>query len=116
MTEWQYDAVRPLVAARADLLVFLLYPRSLVVRRVVRRTVSRGLRRTVLWNGNREPALRALLTDPDHVVRWAWRTYPQTGQRFAEVTRRGDVTVVCLRGQRDLDAWLAGPLADALRR
>ncbi len=114
ITEWQYDAVRPLVRERADLMVFLLYSRSLVMRRVARRTLSRRVRRTQLWNGNREAPLRTFLTDPEHVVRWAWRVHPQTLQRFEEVRERGDVVVVALRTPRELEAWLAGPLAAAL--
>ncbi len=114
ITEWQYDAVRPLVRERADLMVFLLYSRSLVMRRVAHRTLSRRVRRTQLWNGNREAPLRTFLTDPEHVVRWAWRVHPQTLQRFEEVRERGDVVVVALRTPRELEAWLAGPLAAAL--
>ncbi len=114
ITEWQYDAVRPLVRERADLMVFLLYSRSLVMRRVARRTLSRRVRRTQLWNGNREAPLRTFLTDPEHVVRWAWRVHPQTLQRFEEVRERGDVVVIALRTPRELEAWLAGPLAAAL--
>ena len=115
VTEWQYDAVRDLVADRADLVVFLLYRRSLVMRRVVRRTVVRRLRRTELWNGNREGPLRAVLTDPEHIVRWAWRTHPRTAVRYAELAGAGTV-VVGLRSPRELEAWIAGPLTDALQR
>src|SRR3954468_24702036 len=54
VTEWQYSAVRPLLASRADILVWLDLPFRTVLRRLVRRTVRRRLRREVLWNGNLE--------------------------------------------------------------
>ncbi len=115
VVEWQYAAVRDLVADRAELLVFLLYRRSLVMRRVVRRTVVRRLRRTELWNGNREGPLHGFFTDPEHIVRWAWRTHPRSVERFAEISRRDDLVVVGLRSPRQLEAWLAGPLTAAGR-
>ena len=115
VTEWQYETVRDLVADRADLLVFLLYRRSLVMRRVAGRTVVRRLRRTELWNGNREGPLRTFFTDPEHIVRWAWRTHPRTAARHAELAG-ADAVVVGLRTPRELEAWLAGPLTEALRR
>jgi len=45
VTEWQYGAARELLAERADLLVWLDLSRATVMRRVVRRTVLRRLRR-----------------------------------------------------------------------
>ena len=116
VTEWQYDAVRDLLAARAELLVWLDLPRSLVVRQVVRRTVLRRLRRQELWNGNREAPLRTFLTDPEHVVRWAWATHARTGPRVeALAARRPDLPVVRLRSRRDVARWTSGPLLRASR-
>ena len=114
VTEWQYRAVRPALAARADLLVWLDLPRTTVLRQVVLRTLGRRLRRTELWNGNVEPPLRTLLTDRDHMVRWAWRTHPQTGRRVRELSRqRPDLPIVRRRSRRQARAGLAGPLRRA---
>jgi adenylate kinase family enzyme len=71
VTEWQYDSVRPLLAERADLLVWLDLPRAVVMRQVVRLTVRRRLRRERLHGGNVEPAMRTIFTDHGYVVRWA---------------------------------------------
>lgn len=116
VTEWQYGNARPLLLRRADLLVWLDLPRSLVMRRVVRRTAQRRLNGTALWNGNLEPPLSSFFTDPDHIVRWAWRTHHEHAQRVAEaVAARADLTVVRLTRQREVDQWLAGPLRDSVR-
>jgi adenylate kinase family enzyme len=116
VTEWQYDAVRDLLAARADLLVWLDLPRLRVVRQVVRRTVVRRLRRQELWNGNREAPLRTFLTDREHVVRWAWATHAHTGPRVRALQeRRPDLVVVRLRSRREVDRWARGPLRSAGR-
>ena len=112
VTEWQYAAVRPLLLARADLLVWLDLPRAVVMRQVAVRTVRRRVRRVELWNGNREPPLRSFLTDRDHIVRWAWRTHPQTAARVAEVLAAGGPPVVVrLRSRREVRGWLVGPVA-----
>jgi len=117
VTEWQYGKARPLLLQRADLLVWLDLPRSLVMRRVVQRTAQRRLTGTALWNGNLEPPLSTFFTDRDHIVRWAWRTHHENAQRVAEaVTSRADLSVVRLRRQREVDQWLAGPLLDSMRK
>lgn len=74
ITEWQYGAVRPLLAERADTLVWLDLPYRRVLGRVVRRTVRRRIRRERLWNDNVEGPLGEFFTDPGHIVRWSIRT------------------------------------------
>lgn len=109
VSEWQYQAVRPLLLARCDLAVQLDLPRALVMNRVIRRTVRRSLGRVELWNGNREPGLHTILTDPDHIIRWAWRTHGRNGERLAEIRRaRPDLPVVVLRSAAEVRRWTAG--------
>jgi adenylate kinase family enzyme len=109
VTEWQYSAVRPLLLERAELLVWLDLPRWRVMAQLVPRTVRRRVRRTELWNGNVEPPLWTVFTDPDHILRWAWRTHPRTGQRIAAARDAGRCPpVVRLRGRAEIRGWLAG--------
>jgi adenylate kinase family enzyme len=111
VTEWQYDAVRPLLAERADLLAWLDLPRYVVMRQVVRRTVRRRLRREVLWNGNQEPPFRTIFTDPEHIVRWAWTTHHRSPERVRTLlAERPDLVVVRIRSHEEARRWLAGPL------
>ncbi|MXW61390.1 MAG: AAA family ATPase [Acidimicrobiaceae bacterium] len=107
VTEWQYQLARPVLAARADLLVFLDLPRWLAVSRVVRRTVKRMLLRTELWEGCREPPLRKLFTDRDHIIRWAWRTYPEHEPRVRDLMRQQPaLPIVWFKTRRDVKIWL----------
>jgi adenylate kinase family enzyme len=111
VTEWQYSQVRAILAQRADLVVWLDLPRALVMRQVVRRTVHRRLARQVLWNGNREPALWTILTDREHIVRWAWSTHNKTAARVATLLHdHPDLLIVRLTSRSDVERWLAGPL------
>ena len=117
VTEWQYGNARPLLLQRADLLVWLDLQRSVVMGRVVRRTARRRLTGTVLWHGNREPALSTFFTDRDHIVRWAWRTHHESADMVAAaVTSRPDLTIVRLTRQHEVDQWLQGPLRESVRQ
>lgn len=112
VTEYQYSDARPLLLARCDLVVYLLLRRSVVMSRVVRRTVRRARRREVLWNDNVEPPLRTILTDHDHIIRWAWRTHALGPQRVREISAaHPELPVVVLRSREDLADWRQGPLA-----
>ena len=114
VTEWQYSSVRALLAERADLLVWLDLPRARVLRQVVARTVRRRLRRQKLWNGNVEPPLWTIFTDPEHIVRWAWTTHASSAPRMAALTaQRPDLTIVRLRSWREVQLWLDGPVLAA---
>jgi hypothetical protein len=82
-----------------------------VTARVARRTLRRRVRREILWNSNIEPPLRTFFCDPDHIVRWAWRTHPRTRDRvLAELDTRPTLPVVRLRSPAEVARWVAGPL------
>ncbi|GAA4424883.1 adenylate kinase [Actinokineospora soli] len=115
--EWQGEPVRDRMNANADLLVWLDHPRLLTTYRVLKRTLSRRVNRTVLWAGNREGPLHGILTDRDHIVRFSWRMHPVIRQKVLTViaeARHPNLHVIRLRGQREVDTWLNGPLRTAL--
>jgi adenylate kinase family enzyme len=106
--EWQYDAARPLLAARADLLVWVDVPYPVALARVVRRTVRHRLRGEVLWNGNREAPLHTIFTDREHVVRWSISSrHKLDGLVPAVAAERPELPVVRLQSPRQVDRWLA---------
>lgn len=111
VSEWQYGAMRDVLLARADLLVWLDLPRHVVMARVIRRTLRRRIRREELWSGNVEPPLRTFLTDRDHIVRWAWRTHARTRDPVtAALATRPYLVVVRLTTRAQVSAWVDGPL------
>ncbi len=69
------------------------------MRQLLVRTLRRKVRREELRNGNVEPPLRTMFTDPGHVARWAWRTHgthaPQVRALLEE--RGGQVTAAASR-------------------
>lgn len=68
-----YTQARHITWARATHLVWLDYPRSVVMRRVIRRSFLRAVRREAIWGGNREGF--HLWLGADHPIWWAWRTW-----------------------------------------
>jgi adenylate kinase family enzyme len=70
-----YSAVRELFLARATHLVWLDYPRPIIMARVIRRSAARAITGDELWegSGNREDFRRWL--DKEHPIRWAWDTF-----------------------------------------
>jgi len=79
-----YGAVRPLVWARADTVVWVDPPRHLVMRRILWRTVSRGVMRRELWNGNRESLRNLLSATRTSTSSSGWRSH----RKYASATRR----------------------------
>lgn len=115
-TEWQYSLVRPLLLDRADLLVWLDLPTRTTMRQVIRRTLRRRLRREELWNGNVEPPLHTVFSDPEHIVRWAWSTRHKTRQRISAARQtHPDLPIVHLRSHRESEQWLRHVLTPTRR-
>jgi len=78
-----YSAVRDLVWARADTVVWLDLPRRTVMRRITWRTLRRVAGRAELWNGNRERWRNLLTLDKqESVVSWAWQTHAANRAKF----------------------------------
>jgi hypothetical protein len=107
VTEWQYDEARPVIAERADTLVWLDLPARLVMARLIRRTVSRRRRREVLWGGNVEGPLWRVLVEPNHMIRWGYRSMRLVREQvFAAQVGHPALRVVRLRSRADVAAFV----------
>lgn len=117
--EWQGEEVREQMTARTQVLVWLDHPRWFCMARVVRRTLARRFGRgSKVAGGNVEGPLREFFTDPEHILKLAWRRHPQIRARVKRVIDENvhqHLIVVRLNGQRQVDAWLRGPFAHAVR-
>ncbi len=98
--EWvvdgNYSAIRDLVWARADTVVWLDLPLPTILARYARRTIRRILLRQQLWSGNRERL--GFLLGRDSLLWWILGTYRR---------RRRDYPVL-LASPREATAWLGG--------
>lgn len=118
VTEWQYSTARPILAARADLLVWLDLPFwTVTFPRVLRRTRQRSRGREALWNGNVEPPLWRVLVDRENILRWAVSTRHKYRESVPALAREHPtLPVVWLRSPAEVEGWVAGALWDAARR
>jgi len=99
-----FDRDRDLLWARADLIVWLDLPLTVVLGQVLRRNLAWWLRRTPVWGGQRMTLARAL-GGVRHVLRshgLKHTVYP------AWLAACGPKPVVRLRTRADLANWLAG--------
>ncbi|WP_251440344.1 MULTISPECIES: AAA family ATPase [unclassified Microbacterium] len=118
VTEWQYSGrgTDPILAPRADLAIWLDYPYAVARARLLRRTVSRSLLRTELWNGNREKPIWHMLRryPEENILRWQAQTRDTWRERMPSV--RADypaLTVLRFGRPTEVERWLrAVPSAD----
>jgi adenylate kinase family enzyme len=82
VTDGNYSGVLPIILRRASDVVWLDYDRSVVMRRVILRSLLRSASGRELWpgTGNREDWRRWL--DRDHPIRWAWDTHQGRRARY----------------------------------
>ena len=85
VVDGNYAAVRDIVWDAADTVVWLAFPRRLVMARVIRRTAWRALLRRQLWNGNRERLRNLLSINPEQsVIAWSWVKHGEYLRRFGD--------------------------------
>lgn len=108
VTEWQFDTARPVIAQRADALVWLDLPTRVIMGRLIRRTIARRRHRERLWAGNEEPPLWTVLIEPNHMIRWGYRSIRLVrDQVSAAAVAYPSLRIVRLRSQREVDAFVA---------
>jgi adenylate kinase family enzyme len=108
VTDGNYLAVRDLIWARADTVIWLDYPVVVPLWRVTRRTFWRMARRVELWNGNREQWRRVF--SRENLWVYILRTHRGRRQRFAAFVARPEyahLAVIRLRSPREAARLLA---------
>ncbi|KAA2214594.1 P-loop NTPase family protein [Teichococcus oryzae] len=104
-----FAEARPTLWRRATHLIWLDFPRRVVMPRVIARIIGRLAGRQVMWNGNREQ-WRHLL-DPGHPIRYAWRMlHPRRAAIEAALASGAwnHLAVIRLRRPAELAPALAG--------
>jgi adenylate kinase family enzyme len=103
-----YRVVADIVFPRADTLIWLDYPMSVVFMRALRRTVRRVFTREPLWGGNRE-TLRKSFLSKDSILLWVIQTWRIRRRDYPKVLKGPmcrHMKVVRLRSPRETERWL----------
>jgi adenylate kinase family enzyme len=96
-----------LVFSRVDTLVWLDLPLALCLLRIARRTTSRLIHRTELWNGNRETIRNAILIR-DNLFSWAIKSHRRKRRELPGIeSRYPELRLVRLRSPRQVADFLA---------
>lgn len=115
-----YRQVAHLLVDRADTIVLLDLPRTVVMRRIVARTLRRVARHEELWNGNLERWRNLCSLDPEQsVIAWAWTTHARRHDEtlaFLADPPRDDLRVVHVASVADERRFYAGLRVPAVRR
>jgi adenylate kinase family enzyme len=112
VTEWQYTSKGndEIMTPRAQLAIWLDYPWPIVRNRLLRRTLSRSILRTEMYNGNVEKPLWQLLTirDPaESILSWQTKTRRFWAERMPEKQEQfPHLTIVRMQHPRETERWL----------
>jgi adenylate kinase family enzyme len=112
VVDGNYLDVQPVVLARADTVVWIDLPRWLVMTRLARRSLWRGVTRRELWNGNRE-SLRRLMSPRSRRVRSRSTRGQAMAPRRADPAHPTSRAGLLLRLRRDQEL---GPAVQQPRR
>ena len=108
VVDGNYGVVRDIVWSRADTLIWLDYSFPLVLWRLTRRTLWRGLASVELYNGNRESLWTHLFTR-DSLFLWLlkshWRRKRDLPKALAQ-PEYAHLHVERFRSPRETSAWL----------
>lgn len=90
----------------ADRVVWLDYPRRVIMPRVLRRTISRGITGRPMWHGNTERLSNLVRRDPEqNIVLWSWTQHTAYRERYRQLAASG-APVLQLDGPRAARRWL----------
>jgi thymidylate kinase len=104
-----YSHVRDIVWSRADVIAFIDLPKSLVMYRIVKRTMRRLIRQEEMWNGNRESFRNVISLDPaKNIMLWSWTTHAKYHEQVPREARANadHAQIVMLRTPREVDLFL----------
>ncbi|MBY0445789.1 MAG: toxin [Burkholderiales bacterium] len=79
-----YLELKDLSWGNAQQLIWLDYSLSTVMFRVIKRSISRALKKEKLWAGNTE-TLKNNFFSKDSIILWAWQTYALRKKQYAEM-------------------------------
>lgn len=110
------DSADELIRSRMTAVIWLNYPRHVILHRILRRTIKRVAMREILFAGNVE-GFRQSFMSRDSVIVWSMKTYTRLQTRYGalfERLRNSPVRLIRHATQRETDRWLRTVRADDL--
>lgn len=79
-----YNKSRDITWGNSQIVIWLDYPKWLVMWRVFKRSVLRLIKNEVLWSGNQETFRKTFLSK-NSIILWAWNTYSIRRQQYLQL-------------------------------
>ena len=110
VVDGNYSVARAVLWPRATTLIYLDYPVSVVMRRLIVRTLRRNIEREVLWNGNRENILDNLkILSNESVIAYSFKNHWRLRRQFTQLFKRPEyahIQKIRLHTPRAAEEWL----------
>src|SRR5262245_4298667 len=110
VVDGNYRDVRDIVWPRAEAVVWLDLPFSIVFRQLTSRTVGRAVTRQELWNGNRENFWEHLMLWSERsLYNWLFRSYWRYQREYPTLfalPEHRHLEIVHLKTPNEAEAWL----------
>lgn len=103
-----YNKVRDLTWGKVDIVIWLDYPKRIVMWRVIIRSIKRILKSEELWAKNKESIKKTFFTK-ESIILWAWQTYDLRKKQYLEIIEKNeypDVEIVRFQSPRDCEKFL----------
>ncbi len=103
-----YNKIRDVTWKNSEIILWLDYPKYLVMWRVLKRSVSRILCSEELWAGNKESLQKTFLSKKS-IILWAWNTYDLRKSQYTKLIAEPEynhIKVLRFTSQKDLDYFL----------
>jgi adenylate kinase family enzyme len=103
-----YNKVRDLTWGKVDIVIWLDYPKRIVMWRVIIRSIKRILKSEELWAKNKESIKKTFFTK-ESIILWAWQTYDLRKKQYLEFIEKNeypDVEIVRFHSPRDCEKFL----------
>ncbi|MBD2208479.1 adenylate kinase [Nostoc linckia FACHB-104] len=107
VVDGNYSIVRDIVWGKADTVVWLDYSWSVVMSRILRRTMSRVITQQEVCNGNRETWQTTF--SRDSIILWALKNYYPLRREYPQLFTKSEyahLRIVHLRSPADTENWL----------
>jgi len=109
VVDGNYSQVRDIVWQHADTIIWLDFSLSLILLRLLRRTIGRVFLRRELWNGNRERFITQFFSR-DSLFLWAINNYHRRRREYPQIFARPEfagLTIIHLTSPRRVRRWVA---------
>jgi len=109
-----YDRTRSIKWKRVQTVIYLDLPFYIVLYRIIRRSVVRGLKREELWAGNRESVWKHFFTR-DSMILWTISSFHQIRERYTKafaLPENSHIRFVRLRSRKETEDFITHGLTD----